>query len=137
MYVLLCVLQYKHHYFKMLNLQRLKNNTFFHIKNFVKSFIEDNSHFYFLVQDLRRNQKRIAELNATIRKLEDRNTLLGDERNELVSSKQLFYKFYYFLGILLQQYVHVHSLSRVQLFVTPQPIAHQAPLSMGFSRQAY
>ncbi|XP_006747851.1 janus kinase and microtubule-interacting protein 2-like [Leptonychotes weddellii] len=33
--------------------------------------------------DLRRNQKRIAELNATIRKLEDRNTLLGDERNEL------------------------------------------------------
>lgn len=36
------------------------------------------------VQDLRRNQKRIAELNATIRKLEDRNTLLVDERNELV-----------------------------------------------------
>lgn len=35
-------------------------------------------------QDLRRNQKRIAELNATIRKLEDRNTLLVDERNELV-----------------------------------------------------
>ncbi|KAI1234287.1 hypothetical protein IHE44_0004006 [Lamprotornis superbus] len=34
--------------------------------------------------DLRRNQKRIAELNATIRKLEDRNTLLVDERNELV-----------------------------------------------------
>ncbi|XP_075297619.1 janus kinase and microtubule-interacting protein 2 isoform X6 [Opisthocomus hoazin] len=33
--------------------------------------------------DLRRNQKRIAELNATIRKLEDRNTLLVDERNEL------------------------------------------------------
>ncbi|XP_056430841.1 janus kinase and microtubule-interacting protein 2 isoform X2 [Hyla sarda] len=34
--------------------------------------------------DLRRNQKRIAELNATIRKLEDRNTLLVDERNELL-----------------------------------------------------
>jgi hypothetical protein len=40
---------------------------------------------------LRRNQKRIAELNATIRKLEDRNTLLGDERNELVSCTQGFY----------------------------------------------
>uniref|UniRef100_G3UC82 Janus kinase and microtubule interacting protein 2 n=1 Tax=Loxodonta africana TaxID=9785 RepID=G3UC82_LOXAF len=38
----------------------------------------------FKLQDLRRNQKRIAELNATIRKLEDRNTLLGDERNELL-----------------------------------------------------
>lgn len=37
---------------------------------------------------MRRNQKRIAELNATIRKLEDRNTLLGDERNELVSWSQ-------------------------------------------------
>ncbi|KAK7925809.1 hypothetical protein WMY93_008119 [Mugilogobius chulae] len=34
--------------------------------------------------DLRRNQRRIAELNATIRKLEDRNSLLVDERNELV-----------------------------------------------------
>ncbi|XP_012513694.1 PREDICTED: janus kinase and microtubule-interacting protein 2 [Propithecus coquereli] len=37
--------------------------------------------------DLRRNQKRIAELNATIRKLEDRNTLLGDERNELAQEQ--------------------------------------------------
>uniref|UniRef100_A0A3B3V6Q1 Janus kinase and microtubule interacting protein 2 n=1 Tax=Poecilia latipinna TaxID=48699 RepID=A0A3B3V6Q1_9TELE len=34
--------------------------------------------------DLRRNQRRIAELNSTIRKLEDRNSLLGDERNELL-----------------------------------------------------
>ncbi|XP_075065749.1 janus kinase and microtubule-interacting protein 2 isoform X1 [Mixophyes fleayi] len=34
--------------------------------------------------DLRRNQRRVAELNATIRKLEDRNTLLVDERNELL-----------------------------------------------------
>ncbi|EOA99183.1 Janus kinase and microtubule-interacting protein 2, partial [Anas platyrhynchos] len=43
--------------------------------------------FYWMLQnrnDLRRNQKRIAELNATIRKLEDRNTLLVDERNELL-----------------------------------------------------
>ena len=29
------------------------------------------------------------------------------------------------------------SLSRVQLFGTPWTIAHQAPLSMGFSRQEY
>ncbi|XP_055004528.1 janus kinase and microtubule-interacting protein 2 [Boleophthalmus pectinirostris] len=35
-------------------------------------------------QDMRRNQRRIAELNSTIRKLEDRNSLLVDERNELV-----------------------------------------------------
>uniref|UniRef100_A0A671XK96 Janus kinase and microtubule interacting protein 2 n=1 Tax=Sparus aurata TaxID=8175 RepID=A0A671XK96_SPAAU len=34
--------------------------------------------------DLRRNQRRIAELNSTIRKLEDRNSLLVDERNELL-----------------------------------------------------
>ena len=31
----------------------------------------------------------------------------------------------------------VKSLSRVQLFVTPWSVAHQAPLSMGFSRQEY
>ena len=29
------------------------------------------------------------------------------------------------------------SLSPVQLFVTPQTVAHQAPLSMGFPRQEY
>ena len=28
-------------------------------------------------------------------------------------------------------------LSRVQLFVTPRTVAHQAPLSMEFSRQEY
>ena len=31
----------------------------------------------------------------------------------------------------------VKSLSRVQLFVTPWTAAHQAPQSMGFSRQEY
>ena len=33
--------------------------------------------------------------------------------------------------------VKVKSLSRVQLCATPQTAAHQAPLSMGFSRQEY
>ncbi|XP_048851370.1 janus kinase and microtubule-interacting protein 2 [Brienomyrus brachyistius] len=34
--------------------------------------------------DMRRNQRRMAELNSSIRKLEDRNTLLVEERNELL-----------------------------------------------------
>ena len=33
--------------------------------------------------------------------------------------------------------VKVKSLSHVQLFTTPWTAAHQAPLSMGFSRQEY
>ena len=33
--------------------------------------------------------------------------------------------------------VKVKSLSCVQLFATPWTIAHQAPLSMGFSKQEY
>ena len=33
--------------------------------------------------------------------------------------------------------VIVKSLSRVQLFATPWTVAHQAPLSMGFSRREY
>lgn len=36
-------------------------------------------------RDMRRFQLKIAELNSVIRKLEDRNTLLADERNELVT----------------------------------------------------
>ena len=31
----------------------------------------------------------------------------------------------------------IQSLSRVRLFVTPWTVAHQAPLSMEFSRQEY
>ncbi|XP_039519603.1 janus kinase and microtubule-interacting protein 2 isoform X1 [Pimephales promelas] len=34
--------------------------------------------------DMRRNQKRMSELKSTIRKLEDRNSILVDERNELL-----------------------------------------------------
>ena len=33
--------------------------------------------------------------------------------------------------------VKVKSLSRVRLFATPWTVAHQAPPSMGFSRQEY
>lgn len=47
------------------------------------------SRFVFQVQqldekDARRFQLKIAELSAIIRKLEDRNALLSEERNELV-----------------------------------------------------
>ena len=33
--------------------------------------------------------------------------------------------------------MHAQSLSCVQLFATPGPVAHQAPLSIGFPRQKY
>ena len=33
--------------------------------------------------------------------------------------------------------MNVKSLSRVRLFATPRTVAHQALLSMGFSRQEY
>ena len=33
--------------------------------------------------------------------------------------------------------MHAQSLSRIRLFATPWTVAHQAPLSMGFSRQGY
>ena len=33
--------------------------------------------------------------------------------------------------------LHAQLLSHVLLFVTPWTVAHQAPLSMGFSRQQY
>ena len=33
--------------------------------------------------------------------------------------------------------MHVQSLSHVQLFAIPWTVAHQTPLSMGFSRQEY
>ena len=33
--------------------------------------------------------------------------------------------------------MHAQSVSRFRLFATPWTIAHQVPLSMGFSRQEY
>ena len=38
---------------------------------------------------------------------------------------------------MLYLLLECQSLSRVQLFVTPQTVAHQAPLSVEFSRQEY
>ena len=40
-------------------------------------------------------------------------------------------------GLLITSELHLKSLSHVQLFATPWTVAHQAPLSMGFSRQEY
>lgn len=39
-------------------------------------------------KDARRFQLKIAELSAIVRKLEDRNALLSEERNELVSGSE-------------------------------------------------
>ena len=40
-------------------------------------------------------------------------------------------------GEVNQRERKVKSVSRVRLFATPWTVAHQAPLSMGFSRQEY
>lgn len=39
---------------------------------------------------MRRFQLKIAELHSVIRKLEDRNALLADERNELVRNTRTY-----------------------------------------------
>ena len=41
------------------------------------------------------------------------------------------------LDTVIHVCVHVKSLSRVRLFVTPWTVVCQAPLSLGFSREAY
>ena len=38
---------------------------------------------------------------------------------------------------MLKESIEMKSLSRVRLFETPWTVAHQSPLSMGFSRQEY
>ena len=42
-----------------------------------------------------------------------------------------------FMMLYIYIYIYAQSLSCVQLFATPWTVAHQAPLSMGFSRQEY
>ena len=43
----------------------------------------------------------------------------------------------FYNGIIYQDYSEVKSLSHVRLIATLWTIAHQAPPSMGFSRQEY
>ena len=40
-------------------------------------------------------------------------------------------------SLVFSVYVHAQSLSHVRLFETLWTVAHQAPLSLGFSRQEY
>ena len=40
-------------------------------------------------------------------------------------------------SLQISMHFEVKSLSRVRLFATPWTVAHQAPLSMRFSRQEY
>ena len=52
----------------------------------------------------------------------------------------LFFPHYVLNNTYTHTHTHTHtqkSLSRVQLFVTPWIVAHQAPWSMGFSRHEY
>ena len=62
---------------------------------------------------------------------------------QYVSCWQLFLGMYcrnekkLFISYALKTKVKVKSLSRVGLFATPWTVAHQAPPSMGFSRQQY
>ena len=53
----------------------------------------------------------------------------------------LFYRTEPYLpsDLLFRSYAHMHaqSLRHIRLFATPLTVAHQAPLSMEFSRQEY
>lgn len=60
------------------------SKTFFK-NNLINLYVFDVKEQHLDERDVRRFQLKIAELNAVIRKLEDRNTLLADERNELVN----------------------------------------------------
>ena len=62
---------------------------------------------------------KIPRRNINNLRHEDETILLAESEEEL---KSLLMK------------VKVESLSCVQLFATPWTVAHQAPLSMGFSR---
>ena len=72
--------------------------------------------------------------------------LISPQIDQLVRGKQLipfFFKENFCILPLGESsgigpvYATVCVLSHVQLFVTPWTVTHQAPLSMGFSRQAY
>ena len=56
--------------------------------------------------------------------------LLGEERAYLYLTSKLIFPFKISL-------VYLHILSHIWFFATPWTVAHQAPLSMEFSRQEY
>ena len=59
------------------------------------------------------------------------------ESHQILSLRKFFKLYFNFLSILKESIVIVKSLSRVRLFATLWTITHQAPPSVGFSRQEY
>ena len=67
---------------------------------------------------------KTARRNINSLRYAEDTTLMAESEEELKS-------------LLMKVKVKVKSLSRVRLFVTPWTVVHQAPPSMGFSRQEY
>ena len=60
------------------------------------------------------------------------------EQHGALKLRGSMYTWFFFTVYVLRVCVHACcGFSRVWLFVTPWTVAHQAPLSMGFSRQEY
>ena len=59
--------------------------------------------------------------------------LIQESNQDLLNCRQILYQLSY-QGSLKWKW---KSLGHVQLFATPWPVAHQAPLSLAFSRQEY
>ena len=75
----------------------------------------------------KRNERWLLNIHSKITKL----------KTTLATLVQNVHNNYYLLLTLMCQTSVCQLLSHVQLFATPQTVAHQAPLSMEFSRQEY
>ena len=87
-----------------------------------------------------KSEREVAQLHATLRDPMDCSPP-GSSIHGIFRARVLEWGAIAFSGIC--PYIYLNRLllfrcfRRVQLFVTPWTVAHQAPLSMGFSRQEY
>ena len=91
---------------------------------------------HFLLQCMKvKNEREVAQSCPTLRDPID-CSLPGSSVHGIVQARVLEWAAIAF-SIYMYQFSTVQSLSHVQLFANPWTAAHQAPPSMGFSRQEY
>ena len=88
----------------------------------------------------KKNMNLVSKRKVIHHSNNDRNTSYEKNYNNIfkvLKERKCEPKNFYPSKLILKKNVKVKSLSGVLLFATPWTVAHQAPSSMGFSRQEY
>ena len=96
----------------------------------------DEGAWWAAVHGVAKSRTRLKQLSSSSSSAELKLTVILPDHFEAIAQFSCHCCFWE-ISVCVCVCVCVKSLSHVRLFTTPWTVAHQAPLSMGFSRQGY